>query len=280
VIDPDDGIHVETTIDLDRGVIIAEFFKEPDMEPTGETVEISLDDAGFTELLSYMESDPGWEPIIEPLLEDMVGNPDGGVSRDVAWYSADGTTWQPLDPAGPLRGPVQTGDGDNIFAIEATPDGFVAWSHGRVWESTDNGTTWTEGAALTERGWRVPDPLDVLDGTPISVSDQGVWTIEDTPQELIPATGMDGMGGVWVGDFGLFGMQRKGGDVLFSEDGTTWNRWNPTESEDGKTWNRWNPTEIDQEAGILSMVGIGDDFIVLRQEFRGEDAFLWVGTLP
>jgi hypothetical protein len=159
---------------------------------------------------------------------------------------------------------------DSPFAIEATPDGFVAWAHGRVWESTDNGTTWTEGADLPERPWWMPDPLDVWDGTPISISGQGVWTIEDTPQELIPATGMGGMG-VWVGDFGLIGMQSEMGggaladEVLFSEDGTT--------------WNRWNPTEIDQEAGVLSMVGIGDEFIVLRQEFR-EDAFLWVGTLP
>ena len=77
LIEPDDGIHVETTVDLDRGVIIAEFFSEPDMEPTGEIVEISLDDAGFTELIAYMAADPGWEPLIEPLLQEMTAGNDG-----------------------------------------------------------------------------------------------------------------------------------------------------------------------------------------------------------
>jgi hypothetical protein len=113
-------------------------------------------------------------------------------------------------------------------------------------------------------------PLDVWAGTPISVSDQGVWTIEDAPQALISANGVGGMS-VWVGDFGLIGLQSEMGggaladEVLFSEDGTT--------------WNRWNPTEIDQEAGNLYLVGIGDDFIVLQQGWR-DAAFLWVGTLP
>jgi hypothetical protein len=74
-----------------------------------------------------------------------------------------------------------------------------------------------------------------------------------------------------VGDFGLFGMLgQQGGESLADE---------VIFSEDGTTWNRWNPTEIDQEAGGLYMVGIGGDFIVLQQGFY-EDAFLWVGTLP
>jgi hypothetical protein len=268
LIDPDDGIHVETTVDLDRGVIIAEFFKEPDMEPTGEIVEISLDDAGFSELFGYMEADPDWEPLMEPLLQSVSVGPEGRVSRDLAWYSPDGKTWQPLDAAGPLQAGGQAG----LSAIVATQDGFIAAAHGRSWESTDNGTTWTEGAVLPERPWFVQDSLDVWAGAPISVSNQGVWTIEDTPQELIPATGMGDMNH-WVGDFGLFGMRttQQGGEALADE---------VIFSEDGATWNRWNPTEIDhQEAGGLYMVGIGDDFIVLQQGWE-DAAFLWVGTLP
>lgn len=78
------GLHVETTVDLDRGVVIAEFFSEPDMEPTGETVEISLDDAGFTELIDYTAADPGWEPLIKPLLQAMTMVPIASVSRGLA----------------------------------------------------------------------------------------------------------------------------------------------------------------------------------------------------
>ena len=66
-----------------------------------------------------------------------------------------------------------------------------------------------------------------------------------------------------VGDFGLVGLVAD--EILFSEDGAT--------------WNRWNPTEIDPEAGDLYMVGIADDFVVLQQGFR-ETAVLWIGTLP
>jgi hypothetical protein len=271
--DPDDGIHVETTVDLDRGVIIAEFFIEPDMEPTGEIVEISLDDAGFSELFSYMEAEPGWEPLIEPLLQSISIGPEGFVSRDFAWYSPDGTTWQSLDASGPLQATGETTGETGISDIVATQDGFIAAAHGRLWEST-NGTTWTEGALLPATPWWLHGkPLDVLAGTPISVSSRGVWTIEDAPQELIPGTAMDMTDmdtRFQVGDFGLVGIAtaplRR---ILFSEDGTT--------------WNLWKPTEIDPEAGYLTIVGIADDFIVLEQDRYledVEDAVLWVGTLP
>ena len=265
LIDPDDGIHVETTVDLDRGVIIAEFFNEPDMEPTGEIVEISLDDAGFTELFSYMEADPGWEPLIEPLLQSISKDPEGSVSRGLAWFSPDGKTWQALDAAGPLDG----ANGAGISEIEATPDGFIATSGSRLWETTD-GTAWTEGTLLPERDfWRL-GPLAVWAGTPISFSNQGVWTIEATPQELLPGIVRNDMD-YWVGDFGLVGLvPEKGGgatadEILFSEDGTT--------------WNRWNPPELDPEAGYLHMVGIADDFVVLQQGHL-DTAVLWIGTLP
>ena len=266
LINPDDGTHVETTVDLDRGVIIAEFYSEPDMEPTGETVEISLDDAGFTDLITYMAADPGWEPFIEPLLQSM-NVPEMSVSRDVAWFSPDGTTWQALEPGGPLQGGVW--DGAGISAVVATPDGFIAASRSRLWETTD-GTTWREGAFLPERDWwRLPS-LAVWDGTPISFTNQGVWTIEDTAQELIPMADMDDMD-YWFGDFGLVGLvpDMGGGaapdEILFSADGTT--------------WNRWNPTEFDPRAGRLHMVGVADDFVVLQQG-GADTAFLWIGTLP
>ncbi len=148
-----------------------------------------------------------------------------------------------------------------------------------MWETTD-GTTWTEGALLPARPWWFTKPFDVWAGTPISVSDQGVWTIEDAPQELIPATGVIDMD-YWVGDFGLVGLvtfigwelaaalgipeQAVADEILFSEDGAT--------------WNRWNPTEIDPEAGNLYMVGIGDDFIVLQQG-SSDASVLWIGMLP
>jgi len=264
--DPDDGIHVDTTVDLDRGVIIAEFFNEPDMEPTGEIVEISLDDAGFTELFSYMEAEPGWEPLVEPLLQSLSTGPEGSVSRNLAWYSPDGKTWQSLDAAGPL----QAGGEAGISDIVATQDGFIAASHGRLWESTD-GTTWTEGAALLRA---TNGSLDVWAGMPISVSGYGVRTIEDAPQELIPGTAMDMTDMdtlLKVGDFGLVGIVPLPRQILFSEDGTTWNRWNPTEIDPAP------------EAGHLTIVGIADDFIVLQQDRYLEDvenAVLWVGTLP
>jgi hypothetical protein len=272
LIDPDDDIHVETTVDLDRGVIIAEFFNEPDMEPTGEIVEISLDDAGFTELFSYMATDPGWEPLIEPLLQSLTMSGEGMVARGVAWYSPDGETWQSLDATGPLQAPGQEGftpNQEGLYDVVATQDGFIAAAHSRLWESTD-GTTWTEGALLPERPWWMKGPLDVWAGTPISVDQRGVWTIEDTPQELIPGTAMDITGMDTSRQFGEFGLVAIAADeILFSEDGTT--------------WNVWNPPEIDPEDGYLTIVGIADDFIVLQQDRwieDVEDAVLWIGTLP
>lgn len=75
----------------------------------------------------------------------------------------------------------------------------------------------------------------------------------------------------WFGDFGLVGLvpDMGGGaapdEILFSADGTT--------------WNRWNPTEFDPRAGRLHMVGVADDFVVLQQG-GADTAFLWIGTLP
>ncbi len=206
-------------------------------------------------------------------------DPKGSLFRDLAWYSPDGTTWQSLDAAGPLQTRSEAG----LSAIVATLDGFVAASHGRLWESTDNGTTWTEGALLPARPSWLSEPLDVWAGTPISVSDQGVWTIEDTPQEVIPATGMNDMYH-WVGDFGLFGLEKFLGEEEAADRGIPFREAVADEilfSEDGTTWNRWNPPELDPEAGLLWVVGIGDDFIVLQQQGRGLDnGVLWVGRLP
>lgn len=50
-------------------------------------------------------------------------------------------------------------------------------------------------------------------------------------------------------------------------------------SEDGTTWNRWNPPELDPEAGNLRVVGIADDFVVLQQGWL-DTSVLWIGTLP
>jgi hypothetical protein len=272
LVDPDEGIHVEVAgIDLERGVVTIRLIEEE----TGELVDtVEIDGLGKSlgELLDAIEADPLWEPLIGPLLQDMAEN-GSGVSNGFAWFSADGKSWQTIGHVGPLQG----ANTPSIASIVATTNGFVATSAGNgwplppgpvqdvLWHSVD-GTTWTEGAGLIES----PHPgspygLDMWDGRLVEVTRKGVWAIEDTPQQLITSS-LDVME---IGEFGLVGMHSEmdggGTEVLFSADGTT--------------WNRWTPPEFGPEFGTLYVVGIGDDFVVLRLITQAGESH-WVGRLP
>ena len=136
-----------------------------------------------------------------------------------------------------------------------------------LWETTD-GTTWIENSSLSDSHLSDPYGLSVWAGRLVAVTRDGVWTIEDTPQELIASDGMSGLGLIKIGEFGLVGMhsQEDGGgtEMLFSANGTT--------------WNRWTPPEFGPESRV-QVVGIGDDFVVLRVTTQNWDGY-WVGRLP
>ena len=92
----------------------------------------------------------------------------------------------------------------------------------------------------------------------------------------IPTTGMR----LEFSDLGLIGTPTYGWEepvgtieVLLSTDGTSWNRWKPSEFGQNAGW---------AEAWI---VGIGDDFVVIQvhewdASNENESYGLWVGTIP
>ena len=186
-----------------------------------------------------------------------------GIEKRYAWFSPDGQTWSQLDASGPL-------DGGEIDVVVATPDGFVATSTSSrfLWETTD-GTTWIQKSSLSDSRQQFGSPrLGVWDGRIVDATGDGVWTIEDTPQELIASNGTSGLGVIEIGEFGLVAipseMDGGGTEVLFSANGTTWNRWTPPE---------FGPE------GTVYVVGIGDDFVVLRLATETGVSH-WVGRLP
>jgi hypothetical protein len=236
-------------------------------------------------LLDAMEADPAWEPLIGPLLQD-IAEGGLGVNNGLAWFSVDGVTWEPIADVGPLQGE------NTIASIVATADGFVATSeegccgpptgpvNAVLWHSVD-GTTWTEGAGRVESHLiQSARGLDVWAGQPVAVSDEGVWTIEDSPLQLIPADAIEDIQWppwldrpvITMGEFGLIGRAGQHNEEMFY-------------SRDGTSWARWVPTEFDPEDGRLWVVGMGDDFFVMRQgecdpEPEATFCTMWVGTLP
>jgi hypothetical protein len=50
-------------------------------------------------------------------------------------------------------------------------------------------------------------------------------------------------------------------------------------SEDGSTWNRWSPPEFGTEFGTLYPRAMGDDFVVLRL-IQDSGTTFWIGRLP
>ena len=247
----------------------------------GKVYEIDLEAAG------YLDDIESWLSVAtdDPNVAERAFNGDWGFGKGYGWFSPDGQTWSQLDASGPL-------DGGEIAAVVATPGGFVATSTSRgiprptglaerfLWETTD-GATWIQKSSLSDshlltddriNGVIVPvfDPygLGVWDGRLVAATEGGVWTIEDTPQELIASDGMSGLGLIKIGELGLVGIpsQEEGGgtEILFSANGTT--------------WNRWTPPEFGPESRV-QVVGIGDDFVVLRVTTQNGDGY-WVGRLP
>jgi hypothetical protein len=189
---------------------------------------------------------------------DAAGNHSWFTSRGYAWFSPDGQTWNQLDASGPL-------DGGEIAAVVATSGGFVATSTNYgLWETTD-GTTWLHKSGLAESHLSDPSGLDVWAGQLVAATTRGVWTINDTPQELIASSGTSGLSVMQTGELGLIAIASEndggGTEVLFSKDGTT--------------WNRWTPTEIGPGIRGIYVVGIGDEFVVLQT-----GGSVWVGRLP
>jgi len=289
----DEGVHVEfLDIDLDRGVMTVQDRDESSGE-VSETREIDLNSTGFgrdyADILKAMTADPDWEADVDGIASMFAQGGSATAVVNYAWFSSDGASWQRLPITGPL-------DGDQFASVLATPSGFVATTgSGVVWEST-NGTTWIE--ADSSRG-KPPQSLVVEAEFPrFLVEWQGavvehiaivssehsseVWTLTDPPNRLfaaIPTTGM----GLEISDLGLIGLRHhsftegpRGStgaiEVLLSVDGTSWNRWEP--SEFGQ-----NPGRTE-----TSIVGVGDDFVVIqvRQWDANENASqsLWVGTIP
>lgn len=253
----------------------------------GDVHRIDLDATGHLDDLETILGATSEDPDFASLVMGLVRR-DWRLSQEYAWFSPDGQTWNQIDAPGP-------GGMGGIGAIVAMPDGFVVGVDGAdvLWETT-NGATWTQKSTLAEshlmvrmgvvEGDSPAQPgdqeygdvrgLDVWDGRLVAVTTNGVWTIEDTPQQLIPAEGTNfermqrGIGGL-----GLVAVNKEQGGgrtkILFSADGTTWNRWNPPE---------FGPPN----QSVLYLVGVGDDFVVLERYGESESypGSLWVGKLP
>jgi hypothetical protein len=310
LVDPDEGIHVEVVdLDLDRGLMIVRFLDENNgMEQIGDLREIDLKGAGFSDafsnLLDAMAADPAWEPLVPGFIAQLNDEATSGFAHTSvasAWFSSDGATWQRVENAGPL-------DGGEFIALLATPDRFVAtasstykpfelpeslrylssgFDNGIVWESTD-GMTWTEAIDLTSR-----HPIDGSESMLASWNGElvelvglaqrrgdatQVWTLADPQQPVfsdIPTQGMR----LTMSQLGLIGTPTYGWEapgemeILLSVDGTSWNRWLPSEFG-----------QVDAQAEA-SIVGVGDDFVVLQlterdESFETPSLSLWVGSLP
>jgi hypothetical protein len=304
LVDPDEGIHVEVVdLDLDRGVMIVQFLDENnDMEQIGDLREFDLNALGFSgafsNLIDAMNADPNWKPQVDGFLAQ------SSASVGYAWFSPDGTTWETVSRGGPL-------DGGEFSSVLATSDGFVATAANHigstslppdmndladgfdstiVWES-DDGTTWTKASGLISRHGAQPSKLvewkgaiveHVRVGTVRSASDDTeVWTLASLPEPVFPDVPTDGML-LSITDFGLFGSPSYGWwgpdatELLFSTDGTAWNRWEPTEFDIGGPRD-----EGSEHSGDAWVVGTGDDFIVIQQRERDESSAysLWVGAV-
>lgn len=313
LVNADDAIHVEIVeLDIDQGVMIVSFHDEDNgMEQIGDLREIDLKDAGFSgafsNLLDSMAADPAWEPLVPDFIAQLAGEAAAGVSVAYAWFSPDGVTWQRIDNSGPL-------DGGAFSAIGATPDGFVATASNTyepgsqptglqhlteefdssiVWQSTD-GTTWTGAPGLTsQHGFRSSRIVEwqgelvehVGAGSVGDASDNTrVLTLTDPAREVfseIPTAGMI----LNFSEFGLIGSPAFGWggpdatELLFSVDGTNWNRWEPTEFSIGVSHE--SPGE---HVGAARIVGVGDDFVVLQHTRWDADTdttivTLWVGRV-
>jgi hypothetical protein len=289
------GIHATNSLvdlDLDRGVMIVQFLDENnDMEQIGDLREIDISSA-FSNLLDAMAADPNWERHPDGFLAQLTTEEATGfasASVGYAWFSSDGVTWRQVDGAGPL-------DGGEFAGILATPDGFVATASSTyvVWQSAD-GMTWTEATGLTSRGdvdtsrlveWRgeVVEPVGV--GTIRSIKDDTkVWALTDPPQRVFSDAPTRGLV-LDISEFGLIGTPSYGWqgpdatEVLFSVDGTSWNRWEPTEFGIGGSHE-----SSGGHSGDAWVVGVGKDFVVIQQREWNESSqtsahSLWVGKVP
>lgn len=314
---PDEGIHVEVVdLDLDRGVMIVKFLDETnDMEQIGDLREFDLNALGFSRafsnLIDAMNADPNWKSQVDGFLAQLTSEMSTGsafASVGYAWFSPDGTTWETVSRGGPV-------DGGEFSSVLATSDGFVATANSPyrpgelplgmryladgfdstiVWES-DDGTTWTEAAGLTSRHGTQPSELVEWKGAIVehvgvgmvrsASDDTEVWTLASPQEWVFPDVPTDGML-LSITDFGLFGSPSYGWwgpdakELLFSVDGTVWNRWEPTEFEIGG-----RRDEGGEHLGNAWVAGVGDNFVVLQHRQWDEATntplnSLWVGTLP
>jgi hypothetical protein len=312
---PDEGIHVEVVdLDLDRGVMIVKFLDETNnMEQIGDLREFDLNALGFSEafsnLIDAMTADPNWKPQVDGFLAQLTGEMSTGsafASVGYAWFSPDGTTWETVSRGGPL-------DGGEFSSVLATSDGFVATANTPyragelptymryladgfdstiVWES-DDGMTWTKAAGLTSRHGTQPSKLVEWKGAIVehigvgmvrsASDDTEVWMLASPQEPVFPDVPTDGML-LSITDFGLFGSPSYGWwgpdakELLFSVDGTNWNRWEPTEFSFG------GGNEPGEHEGAVWVTGVGDNFVVLQHRSWDEASntasnSLWVGTL-
>jgi hypothetical protein len=278
LVDPDDGIHVEAVeIDLDQGVVTIQYIDEESGEVV-DTVEVDGFGKSLADLLDAMALDPGWAPLAEIVVAQLADPEwvDGAsVTRGFSWFSADGITWTQIEGSAAL-------DGGEFVDVVATHDGF--WASHRVlneresdylpsslWTSTD-GVSWTKTTADPGYDNRsgYGQSLGEWNGRVVTASaSRGVWTVEDTPQQLISTSGTGGLANTWIGGFGFIAVpserDRGGTEVVFSEDGST--------------WTRWSPPEFGTEVGTLYPRAMGEDFVVLRLIQESGTTF-WIGRLP
>ncbi|MGI9584842.1 MAG: hypothetical protein ACR2N7_04565 [Acidimicrobiia bacterium] len=291
----DDGVHVEVLdIDLDRGVMTVQHIAESNGQQVGETREIDLNATSFgrdfTDILTAMAADPDWEPLIDRIVSTFTSGFAEAVVH-YAWFSPDGTSWQPFPTTGPLFDDIQ------FASVIATPTGFIATASRTTWEPTKSvwestsGTVWTESTDHTTgrgaAGGRYASSLGTWNGELVEIAEMGegyggpdlravgggreVWTLSDPSQRLfsdIPTNGMN----LVMNELGLIG----------ATDDTDWQGPATIEmllSVDGTSWSRWEQPEFGP-AVRASIVGVGDDFVVIQVRDDLESDSLWVGRLP
>jgi hypothetical protein len=280
-------IGMESVVEVELGEEVMTSTREMSIEDgilfvtaqDGSVQTLDLDAKGY---LADLEAFVG-VAASDPTFSDLAINGSWGTGRGYAWFSSDGQTWTELDATGPL-------DGGEIFSVVATDDSFVAIATGggspsppglaqdMVWESTD-GLQWIPRARADESGLTQDlsgAGLGVWNDTLVTATASGgVWSIEDDPSQLIPVDGTTSLSSMWIGPLGFFAVGREqdggGTEVLFSSNGTEWNRYVPPE---------FGPAE-----GTIYPVGIGDDFVVVKLiawdgTAETAESGIWVGRLP
>ena len=235
-----------------------------EVRPEGVTLVVSWQDGARTEVID-LEALGLAEEIAEygAFARDLIGSEEGDNTwfgeRPIMWFSTDGENWSQVEGTG---GPMEA---HQIEKLVATPDGgFIARTDSGGGFMTMDGSTW-DGASFPQ--------VDVFrrQGQLVVVGDGGVTPFLDPDQVLIPIPPeVAAEFRLYVGEMGVIGGGQGGYGYDFPYDQPF------TFSTDGTVWGPWSPPEFDGLEGWVTLIGMGDEFVVFLDS---QAQRLWVGTL-